>query len=88
MHPVVTARRRWVNYLAVGWVNFLAVGWVNFLAKNPLPWVNYLAAGWVNFLAVEALKWVVCVAVDKYAVFPASVLQSAPAKKQLFLKVV
>jgi hypothetical protein len=64
MHQVVTARRRWVNYLAVGWVNFLAVGWVNFLAENPLPWVNYLAAGWVNFLAVEALKWVVCVAVD------------------------
>ena len=56
MHQAVTARRRWVNYLAVGWVNSLA--------KNPLPWVNYLAAGWVNSLAVEALKWVVCVAVD------------------------
>lgn len=60
MHQAVTARRRWVNCLAVGWVNFLA--------KNPLPWVNYLAAGWVNFLAVEALKWVVCVAVDSSTV--------------------
>ena len=56
MHPLTTARRRWVNCLAEGCVNYVA--------KTPLPWVNCLAAGWVNYVAVEALMWVICLAVD------------------------